>query len=89
MKRRRKRRKKHPRKWVKKTDVKRTCPSGKRDFAKKGEAQAAHPDLTVYRCPDCKRFHVADPIGRKERQRRARGEDTRLTKTHHEGARSD
>jgi hypothetical protein len=67
-------RKKHPRKWVKKTDRKRVCPSGKLGYAKHGEAQAVRPDFNVYRCPDCKRFHVANPIGRLERQRRARGE---------------
>jgi hypothetical protein len=67
-------RKKHRRKWVKRTDVKRRCPSGKHGYAKSGEAQAKRPDLNVYRCPECKRFHPADPIGRKERKRRARGD---------------
>lgn len=68
------RRKKHPRKWVKRTDIKRRCPSGKKGWAKEGEAKAMRPDLNVYRCPHCKDFHVADPIGRKERRRRARGD---------------
>jgi hypothetical protein len=66
------RRKKHLRKWVKKSDLKRTCPSGKATFAKAGEAAAACPDHKVYRCEDCGKFHVADPIRRRERQARAR-----------------
>jgi hypothetical protein len=66
------RRKKHPRKWVKKTDLKRVCPSGKQPFAKPGEAAAACPDRVVYRCEDCGKYHVADPVSRRARQARAR-----------------
>lgn len=66
------RRKKHPRKWVKKTDLKRTCPSRKHGYAQPGEAIAACPNHEVYRCPDCGKFHVADPLSRRARQARAR-----------------
>ena len=64
-------RKKHPQKWVKRSDMKRPCPSGKRSFAKPGEAKAQKPHLAVYRCSTCKQYHLADPVGRKERRRRA------------------
>lgn len=66
-----KRRKKHKRKWVKRNELKRTCESGKIGYAQRGEAQARNPKLNVYRCPDCKEWHLANPIGRKERRRRA------------------
>jgi len=66
------RRKKHPRKWVKRTDRKRECPSGKRGFAQPGEARAALPRGVVYTCADCGKYHVADPVPRRERQVRAR-----------------
>lgn len=68
----RRHRKKHPRRWVKRTDRKRECPSGKRGFAQPGEARAALPDGDIYRCDDCKRWHAADPVPRRERQARAR-----------------
>lgn len=69
---RRRRREKHPRKWIKRTDLKRTCPSGKRTFAQPGEARAAAPGRVVYTCEDCGKYHVADPMPRRERQARAR-----------------
>jgi hypothetical protein len=67
-------RKKHPKKWVKRTDEKRTCPSGKQGYAKPGEAKAIRSDLNVYRCPDCKRYHLADPVTPRMRRAIARGE---------------
>ncbi len=66
-----KRRKKHPRKWVKRNEVKRTCSSGKIGYHQRGEAQARNPKLNVYRCDECKKWHLAHPVGRKERRRRA------------------
>jgi transcription elongation factor Elf1 len=72
---RKRRRKKHPHKWVKRTERKRTCPSGKHPYAKPGEARAALPNAVVYTCEDCGKYHVADPVRRRARQARAqRGE---------------
>jgi hypothetical protein len=60
---------------IKKTDQKRYCPSGKVGFKQKGDAKASaaarRKTLNVYRCPDCKLWHLANPIGRTERRRRA------------------
>lgn len=59
---------------VKRTDLKRQCPSGKAGFKKSGDARAAASAPTrmqVYRCEHCKEFHLADRVGRKERRRRA------------------
>lgn len=70
-----KRRKAKPGKRTKRTDLPRTCSSGKRGFRYKGEATAAtrvhKDDLIVYRCTECKEWHLANKVGRKERRRRA------------------
>lgn len=70
MSRRRKRGK--GKKWVKKTDLKRLCSSGKRGYAQAGEAQAVLSDAVVYKCEECRKFHLADPVRRRARQARAR-----------------
>lgn len=72
-----------PRHWGrrKKSDWNRTCPSGKVGFRHKAEALASDGNkrvggkLLAYRCSECWEWHLADPVGRKERRRRAaRGE---------------
>jgi hypothetical protein len=66
------RRKAKASKRVKSTDLKRPCSSGKRPYAQPGEARAAYPGANVYRCPDCKKWHTADPVRRRARQARGR-----------------
>lgn len=72
------RRKADPRKRIKRTDVVRTCPSGKRGWRHEGEARAFIDDnppkrghLRAYLCATCKDYHVGNPIPRRVRQREA------------------
>lgn len=63
---------------LKKTDIKRACPSGKRGYATKGDALAGadrrRDAVNVYECPDCGEYHLADKTPRRIRQAKARGE---------------
>jgi len=68
-----------PQKRTKKTDRRRSCSSGKQSFNYRGEANAAilpskQETLVAYRCRECKRWHLANKVGRKERRRRAKGD---------------
>lgn len=61
---------------LKKTDVKRPCPSGKTAYRHEKEAASSphgkRKGLVPYLCTDCKHWHLAHPLTRRQRQSRAR-----------------
>jgi hypothetical protein len=71
------RRRANPSKRTKRTDLTRTCSSGKRPFRQQGEADAhlrqrPNDALTSYQCEECKQWHLGNKTPRSVRRRRAK-----------------
>ncbi len=60
---------------TKRSNLTRTCPTGKRPFRHKGDAEAflrerPNPHLTTYQCEECGEWHLGGVVPRSVRRRR-------------------